>query len=342
MSPAIRELSRSLIRGLIPYPDPLKRRRIRIAARRLVRCDPWPGNDASPLQLSELCLLHALWLQRETHRAVRLRQAEAAALLARASIETCILGMYCQVIDDPILELSRANSRAFGNLMQYLVDSGNISTRLIEIAQKAISDAEMKSLKTFEMVKTIITVTGQGLAMDLYRRQYVPLSTFFAHANGLVLFRHVGTGGKLSEEPSYPWIRRSAVRACDASVGVLAAAVCEKSDLPREDFLRYANDHMRRSLTPVFAIGLRNASGTFHWSQIGRLISGIRAAVKYANSVEFKMDSAEIRTLRARAQLTDIFGAFNPGDTSEVRDQMIDVFAEMIATPEPSRGSTGH
>jgi hypothetical protein len=123
---------------------------------------------------------------------------------------------------------------------------------------------------------------------------------------------------------------------------VLAAAVCEKSDLPREDFLSYANDHMRRSLTPVFVIGLRNASGTLHWSQIGRVISGIRAAVKYANSVEFRTDSAEIRTLRARAQLADIFDAFNPGDVSEVRDQMIDVFAEMIAASEPSEGSTEH
>ncbi|PZG01485.1 hypothetical protein C1I99_07030 [Micromonospora deserti] len=39
--------------------------------------------------------MRLLWLQRETRRAVRTRQREAAALLARTSMETCILGLWC-------------------------------------------------------------------------------------------------------------------------------------------------------------------------------------------------------------------------------------------------------
>jgi hypothetical protein len=43
---------------------------------------------------------------------------EAAALLARASIETCLLGLYCQVVEDPTWQLRGSNSVAVGWLMQ--------------------------------------------------------------------------------------------------------------------------------------------------------------------------------------------------------------------------------
>lgn len=56
--------------------------------------DLWPQDEAAvtALDFAQLALLRLLRLQRETRRAVRTRQREAAALLARTSMETCILG----------------------------------------------------------------------------------------------------------------------------------------------------------------------------------------------------------------------------------------------------------
>jgi hypothetical protein len=250
MPPAIKELLRSLLRGILPYPDAYRRRRVRAAARLLVRCDPWPGNEATPLQLTELCLLHALWLQRATHRAVFLRQPEAAALLARASVETCLLGLYCQVVEDPMSQLRGSNSVAVGWLMQYLVDIDAIPTSVVGIAQREIGDTKIVTPSTYQMAKKISEATNKSLALDLYKRLYAPLSTLFAHANGLVLMRHVGKKANLRAQPSYPWVRRSGVRICDVSVGVLAWAVSERSGLPTQMFADYTNAHMRRSLTP--------------------------------------------------------------------------------------------
>jgi hypothetical protein len=53
--------------------------------------DLWPKDEAAVTaldfaQLALLRLLWLLWLQRETRRAVRTRQREAAALLARTSM----------------------------------------------------------------------------------------------------------------------------------------------------------------------------------------------------------------------------------------------------------------
>ncbi|MHB8296933.1 MAG: hypothetical protein ACYDH5_20455 [Acidimicrobiales bacterium] len=76
-------LGRELLLAATPYPDPRRRLRVRKAARRLVTCSPWPGDDATAEDVAQLALLRALWLDRETHRAYRHRHSESAALLAQ-------------------------------------------------------------------------------------------------------------------------------------------------------------------------------------------------------------------------------------------------------------------
>jgi hypothetical protein len=47
-------LALALFRGLLPYPDPQRQRRIRRSARGLVTCDPWPGNAATGVDVAQL------------------------------------------------------------------------------------------------------------------------------------------------------------------------------------------------------------------------------------------------------------------------------------------------
>ena len=67
--------------------DPLRRRQVRIAAKRLIHTKAWAGDDATSEEIARVALLRVLFLQRETRRAVRHAEREAAAMLARASIE---------------------------------------------------------------------------------------------------------------------------------------------------------------------------------------------------------------------------------------------------------------
>jgi hypothetical protein len=85
----------AVLRTLLPRPDLIQRRRVRSAARNLVTCSPWPGEDATGTDAAQLAVLRLLWLQRQVRRAVRGRHREASVMLARASVETCILGLYC-------------------------------------------------------------------------------------------------------------------------------------------------------------------------------------------------------------------------------------------------------
>jgi hypothetical protein len=64
---------------------------------RLVAREPWPQDEATAtgLDFAQFAMLRLLFLQRDTRRAVRTRQREATGLLARTSMETCILGLWC-------------------------------------------------------------------------------------------------------------------------------------------------------------------------------------------------------------------------------------------------------
>src|SRR5258708_34401388 len=100
MRSVIVQLAWVFLRGILPYPDPLRRARIRRASRKLIKCDPWPEDDASGADAAQLALLRLLWLQGQVRRAVTLRQREASASLARPPLELCITGLWCRHTDD--------------------------------------------------------------------------------------------------------------------------------------------------------------------------------------------------------------------------------------------------
>jgi hypothetical protein len=157
---------RFLLLALLPYPDPLRRRRIRTAARALIRGSVWPGDSAQPLDIVELMLLRLLWLQCETHRAARARSPDAAALLARASIETCIAGLYWLYGEDKVDRMRGQNAKSFQRLLSFIVDDDLITPRLIRDVADAIgSPAELPTVR--EMAEVVAEKTGQPFAMSI-------------------------------------------------------------------------------------------------------------------------------------------------------------------------------
>lgn len=75
-----------LVVSVLPCPDLASRYRMRREAYRLVTLRTWPGMTADSSEAAQLAMLRLLWLQRQTHRAVRGRHKEASAMLARASV----------------------------------------------------------------------------------------------------------------------------------------------------------------------------------------------------------------------------------------------------------------
>jgi hypothetical protein len=66
--------------------------------------------NAASADVAQLAMLRLLWLQRETRRAVRARHREAAVMLARASVETLLLGLYCLREKKAVDQLNAASS----------------------------------------------------------------------------------------------------------------------------------------------------------------------------------------------------------------------------------------
>lgn len=335
-----RDMVKATFLGLLPYPDGFRRGRIRRAAQELVRCDPWPGNHATPLQLTELCLHHALWLQTEVRRAALFRHSEAAALLARTSIETCLFGMYCLVTEDPMAEMLGATSEQLTWLMQYLVDLGLMPREVVDAAAEATGDRKVKTPGIFPMVQRLDEATENTIAMDLYRRLYVPLSSLFAHSNGLVITRHVGKEGKLQTKPSFPWLRRSATHVADVCVGILAWAIAEKSELPVQEFKAYIDAHNKRTITPVAAIGGRNAGASIRWNKVLESFVAFVDGANYVWNPESRSDDADTRRRKIRENLDHTFEALDPGEAAEAKGPMLDAFADHMAKFEPSEGET--
>ena len=245
----IKVLVHGVAKCLMPYPDPIHRRRLRRDAKALVSWTKWPGYDATTLDVAELALVRLLWLQREVHRAARSKQKEATALLARSAIETCTTGMWCVYGEDTVARLRRQNAGALKRMTKYLV--GSLVTR--DFLDRAVADIgeAIGPLDLATMIKVIIDKGGPPIAKDLYERYYISASTLYAHGSGAAMLRHVGRAGAPTEAPSSLWLRRSAVHVVDGCVAVLANVVATNSGQPAEVFVPYANAHLLRALPPI-------------------------------------------------------------------------------------------
>jgi hypothetical protein len=282
-------VSWQFLRGVLPYPDVRRRSRVRRRALRLVTCKEWPGDDARGMEAAQLALLRLLWLQRLTADAVGMRRGEDAALLARAALETCIVGLYCVHSGDAIAHLSAANHRAEG-VVSYLSNGGLGSQAAIDSAVGALGELG-PDLDIRDLALWLEREHGLVLAASLYRTYYVPLSHLFTHAYAFALLRHVRPDGTVHDRPAYPWARRSAARMTDGCTGLLAASIADKSGVPSELFHRYSTAHLDRLLTPALVFTVKGTLRSGPWRKIPEALKALVEAQSHVDVDAASRDS---------------------------------------------------
>jgi hypothetical protein len=274
-------VSWQLLRGVLPYPALLRRWRVNHRAHKLITCRHWPGADATGMDAAQLALLRLLWLQRLTRNAVGMRREEDAVLLARASIETCIVGLYCVHSGDPIAHLSAPSYGAAGPV-PYLINADLGSRAAIDSAVLALGEVG-PDLNIRDLALWLEREHGLVLATGLYQRYYVPLSHLFGHAYGFALMRHVRPDGSLHPRPAFPWIRRSAARMADGCTAVLAASIADNAGSPSALFHRTATAHLDRLLTPALVFAVKGAFRSGRWREFPRKLRSIVEAQQSAD-----------------------------------------------------------
>jgi hypothetical protein len=327
----------SLLAGSLPYPDPRRRRAARRAAEKLIDCEPWPGDDATPLEISQLALLQLLHLQCEAHRCTR-RQREAVALLVRAAVETAITGLYWLYGEQDIKPASSENAKSFRRLMAPLADEESISEEMIEEAAATIGSGRgLPNLR--DMAELVSERSGRTAASDLYHRVYIPLSTFVAHPSGMALLRHVASDDELSEAPSSIWSRRSALHAADACMGLLALELAEQKKRPAAMLTRYADAHMGRTIAPL-AILLGGAMlRNLRPHRLARALRPMAELWRYYRLGRAALDPYPERETRINELLSAVLAAFG-GEGSAAEEAIARHYAADLArsADEPDRG----
>ena len=211
---------------------------------------------ATGLDVAQLAIYRLLWLQGETRWAVRSRHAESATMLARASIETLIVGLYCLHEEQAVTQLQSENLRSLGLLLRYLSDEGLMPTAVVdECIRRLAQGTPARGPSPEFMARKIDKATGGAAAVSLYERFYRPTASLAVHASGLTLMRHVRADDTLARRPRRVWARRSPARIADACVGVLAAAVAREAGPVYPAAEQYASRHLDRALTPVAMFG---------------------------------------------------------------------------------------
>lgn len=320
----------AMVRRALPYPDPLRRHRVRRQARALVVCDPWPEENATALDIAQLLLLRLLWLQGATRRALRWRQHDAAALLAREAVETCLTGLYW-LFGNPDTELMRAqNAKSLWRLLMPIADGDPISPTLIGEVAAALASSTAQPPPLSEMAKIVAQHTNHSLATDLYRRLYTPLSTVYAHPTGLALERHVGRRRRLRDTPARSWSARSMRHAVDTCMATQALALAQRTDSNDELLASYADAHLNRITAPIVAIGARALLNGLRPASLFSAFRSLRGLLRYYDSGEAAGDPEPIRKEQTERFYEELLRTVGAED--ELCGQLLlDSFAEITA-----------
>lgn len=326
-----------LVKYLLPYPDPMRRRRMRRAARALISCSPWPEDQARPADVAQLALLRLLRLQREAHRVAAFQNFESTTLLARAAVETCIAGLYWLYSDDAAGRLSGANAKAVRRMLEFMADNDPVTpAALDELVLMIGVPSAPPSLR--DMAQAVTRKTSVPFATELYVRLYIPLSTLFAHPTGVAMLRHVGADRQLRDRPDRCWSKRAALHGTDVCTAQLALAIAEQAGMSSAPFLEYAKAHMERTAHPIMTMTSRRALRSIRLSRVPRAYRSLMTLRRSRMSGEYALDTSEQRKSFAKRALDEILQVLDADVGEQMRDQIIDKFAELLAdssTPEP-------
>jgi hypothetical protein len=312
-------------RGLLPYPDPFRRMRVRRHAAALVTVTQWPGDAATGPEAAQLAMLRLLWLQRKVRRA---HQAEEAAYLARAALETCIVGLYCLFGDDAVAKLAAANYRAAGKSVSYLAAAGLMSMEAIDSAVASLGQTG-PNLNISVLADALADRHSMPVVRDLYAAYYMPLSHFFVHANAFTFTRHVGPDGIPRRNPHQVWPRRSAVRLVDCCTGLLAGNIAKQAGQHSEAFIAYSQAHLDRLLTPALTMSIRGIRRSVRLRRIPLALRGVLALRAYTHGPGLADDPAN-QEARVRNGFKMVFGELIPEPPEGMFDAAIDGFVTAV------------
>jgi hypothetical protein len=324
---SLRQIVWVFLRGVLPYPDLHRRIIVHRRAARLVTCEPWPGDDATGADAAQLALYRLLWLQRHIRHAVRSRRTEEAALLARAAVDACIIGLYCLHSGEAVNALTAANNRAAARVAGYLTADGLISKEALTAAAQALGE-QGHDPNLRQWAEWLEKEKGLWIATRLYSAYYVPLSHFFAHTNAFTLTRHVRPDGTLRRRPAAPWARRSAARLGDGCTGLLAAAIADKQELDAELLTRHAAAHLDRTLTPAVTLAAQGWAHSIQWHEVPVAIKAIRELSHYTHGPGRNDDRAE-QEARVREGFTRAFRLITH-DEGEMFQVALDEFVAKV------------
>lgn len=334
--PRVRPFVRILLLAVFPVPDLISRHRVRRAAGNLMTCDPWPGMAATGPDAAQIAILRLLFLQRQTRRAVRSRQAEAATMLARASIEALITGLYCLHEPEAVSQLQGEHIRSLPLLLEYLSDAGVIpASVLAECISRLDLGTPARGPSVETMAQRVDRATGGSAAVSLYKRFYRPTSNLAVHVGAASLMRHVRVDHSIRHRPEPVWARRSPTRIADACLGTLTAAAAEHAGAPCQQAVKYADRHSERALTPVAVMSAGGFKRSLRPHQLITAIRRIRSYGDYVWSAE-DAEAPDARYARIRADMESLLFAAEPDIPAGSLDPFLDyVAAKLVSESAP-------
>jgi hypothetical protein len=235
--------------------DPVRRRRVRAAAERLVPNLAYSDLEATEDEIPPLCLLRALHLQPQVRRAAHSHQSEATVLLAHVPGAR-----------------TRFAGGAAKDMKRLLVDiTDDLGSDLLDEAMAHLG-REIVPVPG-NMIEPIIVNGGPDSVRLLYRRFYVPLSALYSHTRPMALSRYVHPRtNRTRRRPYAVSSRRSAVNAADAMVGLLASAVADEEHRDHELFREYAEAHWAVAWAPLLFIVRGLSVSRVHWRHMLPLV----------------------------------------------------------------------
>jgi hypothetical protein len=327
--------ARIVIVGYLPCPDLIARFRMRRAARGLITVRTWPDMAATSADVAQLAMLRLLDLQRQTRRAVRGRHREASVMLARASVETLLLGLYCHRETNAVGALHAGNLKALGDALAYLEEAGIVPESVIRDCVERLGVPAQRHISPWVLVDGIDKANGNKSARSLYRRLYIPLSNFTVHASGGTLLRHVRRNGRLSPRPSAAWNRRSPARVADAAAGILAADLAQHAEARTGALLKYSHRHEQRTLMPMAVMGLVGTGSSMKPGKILETARTAKTTFDYLWRGAAAADPLDVRTALVRKQFASVLDIGDLDIPAGALDPFIDYVADYFARLVP-------
>lgn len=326
--------ARIAIAGFLPCPDLMARRQMRREALSLVTLKMWPGMDATSEDVAQLAMLRLLYLQKQVHRLVLLRQREASVMMARSGVETLLLGLYCMRTPSAVARLHAGNVKALGDTLAYLEEAGIAPASVIRECVRALGEPAKSHLTPWEMVQAIDDANDNMAARNIYRRLYLSLSHFTVHAGGGTLIRHVNSRGKLRRRPTKAWTRRAPARVIDAATGTLAADLARHASRPDARLIQYASRHEVRTIVPVVVMafnGVGTSSSPLSRRRIVETAKIMKEVYAYLWIGWAAADPIPVRVAFLRERFAAIMSSDDPETSPEAFDPLIEHMARTLA-----------